>query len=99
MCPGKHRWGGPTRGVKPKPSPAVAAGAKKATPAKPPVTRSKTKNQPVPKKVAVIDPENDTTAPVNKDGDTDELAELPTDSDPEIIESDLGEEDAQTEEQ
>ena len=52
----------------------------------------------MPKKVAVVDPENDTTAPVDEDCDTDELAELPTDSEPEIIESNP-EENAQTEEQ
>ena len=90
MAPKKAQVGGPTRGAKPKPPLAAAAGTKKAALPKPPVTRSKTKNEPMPKKVAVVDPENYTTATVDDDCDTDELAELPTDSEPEMVESDLG---------
>ena len=59
------------------------------------MTRSKTKNQPAPENVAVTDPKNDTAAPVDAEYDTDELAELPTDSEPEAAESEPGEENAQ----
>ena len=87
------------RVAKPKPAPlAAAAGPKKTTPLKPPVTRSKTRNQPAPVNVAVNDPEDNTAAPVDAEYDTDELAEFPTDSKPEI-ESEPGEENAQLEEQ
>ena len=75
------------------------AGPKKPTPAKPLVTRSQTKNQLASKMVAVADPEGDATAPVDAEYDTDELAELPTDSEPELVESEPGEEVAQNEEQ
>ena len=57
-----------------------AAALKKATPPKPPVTRSKTRNQPAPTPVAATDLETDTAAPVDAEYDTDELAELPMDS-------------------
>ena len=100
--PRKAQVGGSTRGgAKVKNPPAVVAGPKKATPTKPPVTRSKTKNQPMAKKVAVVDPESDrsTATPVDEDYDTDGLAELPTDSEPKVVESDSGEENAQFEEQ
>ena len=82
--PRKAQVGRPARVTKPKP---------------PPPTRSKAKNQPTPANVAVTDPENDTTAPVDPEYNTDELAELPTDSEPETTESELGEENAQIEEQ
>ena len=86
--------------TKPKPlPPATATGPKKAPQPKPPVTRSKTKKQPTPANVAVTDPESDTAAPVDPEYDTDELAELPTDSEPETTESELGEENVQIEEQ
>ena len=76
--------GRPTRVAKPKPPlPAAAADLKKATQPKPMMTRSKMKNQPAPTNVAVTDAENDTVAPVDFEYDTDELAELPTDSEPE----------------
>ena len=98
--PRKAQVGRPARATKPKPPPpTVAPGLKKAPQPKPPVTRSKVKNQPTPASVAVSDPENDTTAPVDPEYDTDELAELPTDSEPETIESEPGEENAQIEEQ
>ena len=60
-------------------SPAAVATAapKKATPPKPPVTRSKTRNQPAPTPVAATDMETDAAAPVDADNDTDRLAELP----------------------
>ena len=70
---------------------------KKATPPKPPVTRSKTRNQLVPTPVTATDLEADATAPVDAEYDTDELAELPTDSDSELIESEQGEEDSRIE--
>ena len=79
--PQKTQVGRPARVAKPKPLPSAAAAAaapKKATPPKPPVTRSKTRNQPAPISVAATDLETDTTAPVGAEYDTDELAELPT---------------------
>ena len=98
--PRKAQVGRPAKVTKPKPPPpAVATGSKKAPQSKPLVMRSKVKNQPTPANVAVTDPENDTTAPVNPEYDTDELAELPTDSEPETTESEPGEENAQIEEQ
>ena len=98
--PRKAQVGRPARATKPKPPPlAAATGLKKAPQLKPPVTRSKAKNQPTPANVAVTDPESDTAAPVDPECDTDELAELPTDSEPETTESELGEENTQIEEQ
>ena len=98
--PQKAQVGRPVRTAKPKPvSPAAAAAVapKKASPPKPPVTRSKTKNQPMPTPVAATDLEADVTAPVDAEYDTDELAELPTDSESEKVESEQGEEPAQLE--
>ena len=94
--------GRPARVAKPKPSPSATAAAaaappKKATPPKPPVTRSKTKNQPTPTPIAATDLETDIAAPVNAEYDTDKLAELPTDSEPEQVESEQGEEDGRLE--
>ena len=63
------------------------------------MTRSKMKIQPTPTNVAVTDPENDTAALIDAEYDTDELAELPTHSEPEAVESEPGEENAQIEEQ
>ena len=89
--PRKAQVGRPARVTKPKPPPpAAATGPKKAPQPKPPVTGSKAKNQPTPANVAVTDPENDTTAPVDPEYDMDELAELPTDSKPETTESEPG---------
>ena len=93
--PRKVQMGRPARVAKPKPSPSAAA--PKATPPKPPVTRSKTRNQPAPTPVAATDLETDTAAPVDAEYDTDELAELPMDSEPEPVESEQGEEDDQLE--
>ena len=94
--PQKAQVGRQVRTAKPKPvSPAAAP--KKASPPKPPVTRSKTKNQPMPTPVAATDLEADVTAPVDAEYDTDELAELPTDSESETVESEQGEETAQLE--
>ena len=88
----------PARITKPKPvPPAAAAAPKKVSPPKPPVTRSKIKNQPTPTPVAATDLEADVTAPVDAEYDTDELAELPTDSGSETVESEQGEEPAQLE--
>ena len=98
--PRKAQVGRPVRTAKPKPvSPAAAAAGapKKAAPPKPPVTRSKTKNQPTPTPVAATELEADVTAPVDAEYDTDELAELPTDSESETVESEQGEETAQLE--
>ena len=99
--PRKAQVGRPARVTKPKPlhiRPRLW-GRKKAPQPKPPVTRGKAKNQPSPVNVAVTDTENDTAAPVDPEYDTDELAELPTDSEPETTESEPGEENAQIEEQ
>ena len=80
------------------PSAAIAATApKRVTPSKPPVTRSKTRNQPTTTPVAAADIEADVAAPVEVDNDTDGLAELPTDSESEATDSEQGEEDAQLE--
>ena len=77
-APRKAQVGRPARVTKPKPLPlAMATGPKKAPQPKPPVTRSKAKNQPTPASVVVTDPESDTAAPVDPEYDTDELAELP----------------------
>ena len=98
--PRKAQVGRPARVAKPKPSPsatAAAAAPKKATPPKPPVTRGKTKNQPTPTPIAATDLETDIAAPVDAEYDTDELAELPTDSEPELVESEQGEEDGHLE--
>ena len=97
--PSKAQVGRPPRVAKPKPAqPATTPGPKKATPPKPPVTQSKTRNQPAPANVVVADPEDDIAAPMNAEYDTDKLAELPTDSEPEAG-SEPGEENAQHEEQ
>ena len=98
--PRKAQVGRPARVAKPKPAPPAAATAtapKKVTPPKPPVTRSKTRNQPTSTSVAATDLEADVTAPVDAEYDTDELAELPTDSGSETVESEQGEEPAQLE--
>ena len=88
------------RVAKPKPSPSATtatAAPKKATPPKPPVTRNKTKNQPTPTPIAATDLETDIAAPVDAEYDTDKLAELPTDSEPELVESEQGEENSHLE--
>ena len=98
--PRKVQVGRPARIAKPKPVPPAAAAAvapKKASPPKSPVTRSKTRNQPTPTPVAAMDLEADITAPVDAEYDTDELAELPTDSESEAMDSEQGEENAQLE--
>ena len=72
--PRKAQVGRLARVAKPKPAPpaAVAATApKKVTPPKPPVTRSKTRNQSTPTLVAAADIETDAAAPVEVDNDTD----------------------------
>ena len=61
------------------------------------VYNSSAKNQPAPTAVAATDLEADVTAPVDAEYDTDELAELPTDSDSETVESEQGEDPAQLE--
>ena len=98
--PRKAQVGRLARIAKPKPVPPMAAAAvapKKVSPPKPPVTRSKTKNQPTPTPVAATDLEADVTAPVDAEYDTDELAELPTDSESETVESEQGEDPTQLE--
>ena len=98
--PRKAKMGRPARVAKSQVSPQTAvAGPKKLAPGKPPVTRSQTKNQPASKMVAVADPEGDATAPVDAEYETDELAELPTESEPELVESEPGEEVTRNEEQ
>ena len=94
--PRKAQVGRLARVAKPKPVPPAAV-PKKATPPKPPITRSKTRNQPTSTPVAATDLEADTTAPVDVEYDTDKLAELPTDSESEAVESEQGEENAQLE--
>ena len=98
--PRKAQVGKPARIPKPKAVPPAAAAAvapKKNPPPKPPVARGKVKNQPTPTPVAATDLEADVTAPVDDEYDTDELAELPTDSDSEAVESEQGEDPAQIE--
>ena len=99
--PRKAQVGRPARIARPKPVPPAATAAvapKKVSPPKPPVTRSKTRNPPAPTPVAATDfLEADITAPVDAEYDTDELAELPTDSDSEAVESEQGEDSAQLE--
>ena len=73
-----------------KPKAASAVGPKKVIPPKPPATKNKIKNPSAPTKMAVVDPENDTTAPVDAEYDTDELAEFPTDSESEPADSESG---------
>ena len=98
--PRKAQVGRPARVVKPKvPPQAAVAGPKKPAPPKLPATRGQTKNQAASKTVAVTDPEGNTAAPMDPEYDTDELAELPTDSESELVESELGEEVVQNEEQ
>ena len=100
--PRKAQVGRPARVAKPRPAPpaAVAATApKKVTPPKPPVTRSKTRNLPVTTSVAATDADADAAAPVEVDNDTDGLAELPTDSESEVTDSEQGEENTQLGEQ
>ena len=92
--------GRPARVAKPKPAPPVAVAAtapKKVTLPKPPVTRSKTRNQPAPTSVAATDIEDDAAAPVEVDNNTDGLAELPTDSKSEAADSEQEEENTQLE--
>ena len=96
----KAQVGRPARVVKPKPALPAAAPAtapKKVTPPKPPVTRSKTRNQPTPTSVAAADIETVAAAPVEVDNDTDILAELPTDSESEATDSGQEEENTQLE--
>ena len=96
----KAQVGRPARVAKPKPVPPAAAAAtapKKVTPPKPPVTRSKTRNQPAPPSVAATDMEADTAAPVEVDNDIDGLAELPTDSESEATDSEQEGENTQLE--
>ena len=100
--PRKVPVGRPTRVAKPKPVPPAVVAAtvpKKVTPPKPPVTRSKTRNQPAPTSVAAADIEAEAAAPVEVevDNDTDGLAELPTDSESEAADSEQEEENAQLE--
>ena len=92
--PQKAQVGRPAKVAKPKPSPSAAA-PKKVAPSKPPMTRSKARNQPAPTPVAATDLETDTAAPMDAEYDTDELAELPTDSELEAVESEQGEENVQ----
>ena len=98
--PRKVQVGRPARIVKPKPTPPAVAAAtapKKITPPKPLVTRSKTRNQPAHTSVAAANIEADTMAPVEVDNDTDGLAELPTDSESEMTNSEQEEENTQLE--
>ena len=96
--PRKAQVGRPARIAKPKPVPPVAAVApKKVSPPKPPVTRSKTRNQPTTTPVAATGLEADVKAPVDAEYDTDELAELPTDSESEAMKSEQGEDPTQLE--
>ena len=98
--PRKAQVGRPARVAKTKIPPQVAAaGPKKPAPLKLPATYGQVKNQAASKTVAVTDPEGNTTAPMDAEYDTDELAELPTDSESELVESELGEEVVQNEEQ
>ena len=84
--------------VKTKLPATATAGPAKTTPLKPPVTRSKTKRQTVPAKAVAVEAEDVTTAPVEAEYDTDELAELPMDCELEEG-SEPGEGEAQIDEQ
>ena len=98
--PRKAQVGRPAKVAKPKPVPPAAAAAtapKKVTPPKPPVTRSKTRNQPTSALVAAADAEANAAAQVEVDNDTDGLAELPTDSESEVTDSGQEEENTQLE--
>ena len=98
--PRKAQVGRPARIPKPKvgsPTAAATVASKKNPPPKPPVTRSKTKNQPTPTPVVATDLEADVTALVDAEYDTDALAELPTDSDSKTVESEQGEDPTQLE--
>ena len=98
--PRKAQVGRPARVVKPKPTPPAAVAAmapKKVTLPKPPVTRSKTRNPPTPTSVAAADIEANAASPVELDNDTDGLAELPTDSESEVTDSEQEEENTQLE--
>ena len=75
----------------------AAVAPKKVSLPKPPVTRSKTRNQLTTTPVAATDLEADVTAPVDAEYNTDELAELPTHSESEAVESEQGEDPAQLE--
>ena len=91
--PRKAQVGRPARVAKPRPTPPAVVAAmapKKVTPLKPPVTRSKTRNLPITTLVAAADADTDTAAPVEVDNDTDGLAELPTDSESEVTDSEQG---------
>ena len=97
--PRKAQVGRPARVAKPKTPPQTGvAGPKKPTQLKPPVTRGQAKKQTAPKTVAVADPEEDAAAPMDAEYDTDELAELPTDSESDLVESEQGEETVPDEE-
>ena len=61
------------------------------------MTRNKTKNKPTPTPIAATDLETDIAVPVDAEYDTDKLAELPTDSEPELVESEQGEENSRLE--
>ena len=78
---------------------APVGGLKKAPAPKPPITRSKVKDQPPLRGVKVTEIEDNTATLVEVEYDTDELAELPTDSESEANGSELGEESAPVEEQ
>ena len=100
MCREKRKWEDRLGLLSPSPHhpAAVAATApKKVTLPKPPVTRSKTRNPPAPTSVAAADIETDAAAPVEVDNDTDGLAELPTDSESEVTDSEQEEENTQLE--
>ena len=98
--PRKAQVGRPARVAKPRAPPqAPAPGPKKPSPPKPPITRSQTRKQVTTKTVVVADPEGDLAAPVDAEYETDDLAELPIDSEPELVESESGEDTAQVEEQ
>ena len=98
--PRKAEVGRPAGVAKSRVPPQVAAaGPKKPAPPKLPATMGQTKNQAASKTLAVTEPEGNTAAPMDAEYDTDELAELPTDSESELVESELGEEVVQNEEQ
>ena len=84
------------RATKPKPAlPVAGAGPKRATVTKPPGAKGKNKATPTQAGVTTAEPTDDTLDKVDIDYDTDELAELPTDSELEPAEADPGENDDQ----
>ena len=81
-APRKAQVGRPPKQVKAKAPPAAAQGAQ-PTKGKPRVAKPKPKNQPVQAGISPVDPPEEEVVPPEEEYDTDELANLPTDSETE----------------